>query len=49
VLALGRLNVPVVILVSPFLLGQQLERVTPKVVLGALLIVTGSVLLALTG
>src|SRR3990172_630337 len=49
VLALGRLNVPVVILVSPFLLGQQLERVTPKVVLGALLIVTGSVLLAFTG
>jgi len=49
VLALGRLNVPVVILVSPFLVGQQLERVTPKVVLGALLIVGGSILLALKG
>lgn len=49
VLALGRLNVPVVVLVSPFLVGQQLERVTPKVVLGALLIVAGSVLLAIKG
>lgn len=49
VLALGRLNVPVVILVSPFLVGQHLERVTPKVILGALLIVGGSILLALTG
>lgn len=49
VLALGRLNVPVVILVSPFLIGQQLERVTPKVILGAVLIVGGSVLLALQG
>jgi len=49
VLALGRLNVPVVILVSPFLVGQQLERVTPKVVLGGVLIVAGSVLLALKG
>ncbi len=49
VLALGRLNVPVVILISPFLIGQQLERVTPRVVLGAVLIVAGSILLALTG
>jgi len=49
VLALGRLNVPVVILVSPFLVGQQLERVTPKVIVGAVLIVAGSVVLALNG
>jgi len=45
VLALGRLNVPVVILVSLVLIGQETERVTFKVVLGAALIVVGSLIL----
>jgi drug/metabolite transporter (DMT)-like permease len=45
VLALGRLNVPVVILVSLLLLGQSEERVTGRVWFGALLIVAGSLLL----
>lgn len=46
VLALGRLNVPVVIALSPVLIGQHLERVTPRVWLGAGLIVAGSIVLA---
>ena len=45
VLALGRLNVPVVILVSLVLIGQEIEQVTFKVVLGAALIVVGSLIL----
>ena len=45
VLALGRLNVPVVILLSIFLVGQQQERVTGRVWLGAALIVFGSLIL----
>ena len=45
VLALGRLNVPVVILLSLLLLGQETERVTLKMVLGAALIVGGSLVL----
>lgn len=49
VLALGRLNVPVVILLSPILVGQHLERVTWKVWLGAFLIILGSTILAING
>ena len=49
VLALGRLNVPVVIALSPILIGQQLERVTPRVWLGAGLILAGSIVLAYYG
>jgi uncharacterized membrane protein len=45
VLALGRLNVPVVILLSPLFIGQHLERVNLRVWLGAGLIVAGSLML----
>jgi uncharacterized membrane protein len=45
VLALGRLNIPVVILLSIFLVGQQYERVTARVWLGALLVVAGSLII----
>jgi uncharacterized membrane protein len=47
VLSLGRLNVPVVILLSPLLVVRKQERVTARVWLGASLIVAGSVLLNL--
>lgn len=45
VLALGRLNVPTVILLSPLLVGKAQEDVTIRVWLGAALIVAGSVVL----
>ena len=45
VLALGRLNVPVVILLSPLLVGQSQEHVTVKVWVGAGLVVAGSLIL----
>lgn len=45
VMALGRLNVPVVILLSPLLVGQAQERVTMQVWIGGLLVVLGSLLL----
>lgn len=45
VLALGRLNVPVVIFLSPLLVGQSQEHVTVKVWIGAGLIVAGSLAL----
>lgn len=45
VLTLGRLNVPVVILLSPFLVGRHLERVTVRVWVGAALIIIGSLIL----
>jgi uncharacterized membrane protein len=45
VLALGRLNVPVVILLSPLLVGRQQEQVTAQVWLGAGLIIIGSLIL----
>jgi uncharacterized membrane protein len=47
VVALGRLNVPIVIGLSPLLIGQRLERVTYKVWLGAGLIIAGAFILAL--
>lgn len=47
VIALGRLNVPIVILLSPLLIGQHLEQVTYKVWLGAGLIIAGAFILAL--
>ncbi len=49
VLALGRLNVPVVIILSIFLIGQKEERVTGRVWLGATLVVAGSLLLIFAG
>ena len=45
VLTLGRLNVPVVILLSPLLVGRHMERVTARVWLGAGLIIIGSLIL----
>jgi drug/metabolite transporter (DMT)-like permease len=45
VIALGRLNVPVVILLSPFLVGKSQENMTIKVWIGATLIVAGSLVL----
>jgi len=45
VLALGRLNVPMVIAISPYLVGKKQERVTPRVWIGASLIVVGSLVL----
>jgi len=47
VMALGRLNVPIVIFLAPLLVGRKAERVTPRVWLGAALIVAGAVLLNL--
>ncbi len=47
VLALGRLNVPVVIGLSLFMVGQTQERVTARVWLGAALVVAGSLTLIL--
>ena len=49
VLALGRLNVPVVVFLSPVLVGKQLEPVNWKVWLGAGLILAGSIVLAIYG
>ena len=45
VLALGRLNVPMVILLAPLLVGKTMENVTARVWLGAALIVGGSIIL----
>jgi drug/metabolite transporter (DMT)-like permease len=45
VLGLGRLNVPVVIFLSPLVVGRKQERVTSRVWLGAGLIVAGSLIL----
>ena len=42
VLSLGRLNVPVVILLSPLLVGNAQENVSLRVWLGAVMIVAGS-------
>ncbi len=47
VMALGRTNVPVVIFLAPLLVGRHAERVTPRVWLGAALIVAGAVILNL--
>jgi drug/metabolite transporter (DMT)-like permease len=49
VLALGRLNVPVVIILSIILVGQQEERVTARIGLGAALVVAGSLMLIFAG
>jgi drug/metabolite transporter (DMT)-like permease len=49
VLALGRLNVPVVILLSPLLVGKAAENVTSRVWIGATMIVGGSLILNFYG
>jgi uncharacterized membrane protein len=45
VLALGRLNVPIVIGLSLILVGQKAENVTRRILFGATLIVVGSLML----
>jgi drug/metabolite transporter (DMT)-like permease len=47
VLTLNMLAVPVVLIVAPLVSGRHLERVTAKVWLGSLLVVTGSLVLIL--
>jgi drug/metabolite transporter, DME family len=49
VLALGLLSVPVVLLLSPLLMGRDVERVGLYVWLGAALVVAGSLLLVVRG
>lgn len=44
-LALGRLSVPLVLVLSPVLIGQKLEQVTARVWFGGMVIVAGSLLL----
>jgi uncharacterized membrane protein len=48
VMTLGRLNVPVVLLLAPLLVGRKAERVTIRVWLGAALIIAGALLLSLS-
>jgi drug/metabolite transporter (DMT)-like permease len=45
VLALGLLSVPVVLLLSPMLMGRHVERVTPQIWFGAALVVVGGLVL----
>jgi drug/metabolite transporter (DMT)-like permease len=47
VLALGLLSVPVVLLLSPLLMGKHVERVTLQIWLGAGLVVVGGLVLVL--
>jgi len=49
VLALGRLNVPVVIILSPLLVGKTAENVTVRIWIGAAMIVGGSLILNFYG
>jgi drug/metabolite transporter (DMT)-like permease len=48
VLALNLLAIPVVLIASPLMAGRHVEHVTPRVWLGAALVVTGSLLLIVT-
>jgi len=45
VLALGLLSVPVVLVFSPMLMGRHVERVTPQLWLGGVLVVAGGLVL----
>jgi uncharacterized membrane protein len=49
VLALGRLNVPVVLILAPILVGKAQENVTLRVWIGAALIIAGSLILNFFG
>ncbi len=49
VIALGRLSVPVVLILSPFIVGQKFEQVTGRIWLGAMLILLGAMLLTFYG
>jgi drug/metabolite transporter (DMT)-like permease len=49
VLALALVSVPIVLFLSPLLVGRHLEQVTPKVWAGAALVVAGALTLIATG
>ncbi len=49
VLALALVSVPIVLVLSPLLVGRHLEQVTPKVWAGAALVVAGALILIATG
>jgi drug/metabolite transporter (DMT)-like permease len=49
VLSLSLLSIPVVMVLSPILYGRQMERITIPLVVGALLIMGGSLLLIYSG
>lgn len=49
VIALGRLSVPVVLILSPLIVGQKYEQVTPRIWLGAGVILLGSLILTFAG
>jgi hypothetical protein len=49
VLALALVSVPIVLFVSPLLMGRHLEHVTVKVWAGAGLVVAGALTLIATG
>ena len=46
-ISLHQLHAPVVIVAAPIIVGRELERITPPVVIGAGLVVSGSVLVVL--
>jgi len=45
VLALGRLNIPTVLITAPLLVGRKMEHVTPRIWVGACLIIFGSLII----
>ena len=47
VLALSLLSIPIVLLLSPLLMGLHVERVTPQIWLGATLVIVGGLVLVL--
>ena len=47
VLALSLLSIPIVLLLSPLLMGRHVERVTPQIWLGATLVIVGGLVLVL--
>ena len=49
VLALALVSVPIVLFLSPLLVGRHLERVTRKVWVGATLVVGGAIALIAIG
>lgn len=47
VLALSLLSIPIVLLLSPLLMGRHVERVTPQIWFGATLVIVGGLVLVL--
>ena len=47
VLALSLLSIPIVLLLSPLLMGRHVERVTPQIWLGATLVIVGGLVLVI--